>query len=320
MSLLGELMKVGFSLQQAVAFTTRVLPACRRQLLVVEQRLKSGHSFSAAVRPFVGVDLQVQLLLAERHGNLAQTLDEIGSFLTAQQRQRQKLMALLQYPLLLLLMLAGLLVALKIFVFPEIKSWQSTTGSSCWQWVPWQLIVCLLITTTGVVAICEFHRWQKADANGRAARLCRLPAVGKMFRLYYSYYLISNLAVMLNHGLSLNECCQVTKQLDQRSLLSWWGKRISQIGSNGGNILTEVQHCRYLPRELSLFFERGLPVTQLAGELSAYHELLFQQLLSTTERLLVFVQPLLFILVAVLIVGMYLSILLPIYHSLQGVY
>lgn len=313
-------MKVGFSLQQAVAFTTRVLPANRSQLLVVEKRLKSGRSFSVAVKPFVSVDLQAQLLLAERHGNLGETLDEIGSFLTAQQRQRQKLIALLQYPLLLLLMLAGLMVALKIFVFPEIKSWQSTTARGWWQLIPWRLIVSLLVTIIGVVATCELRRWRKADANGRAVRLCRLPAVGKMFRLYYSYYLISNLAVMLNHGLSLNECCQVAAQLDQRSLLSWWGRRISQIGSNGGNIIAEVHHCRYLPRELSLFFERGLPATQLAGELSAYHELLFQQLLAATERLLVFVQPLLFILVAVLIVGMYLSILLPIYHSLQGVY
>lgn len=116
-------MKVGFSLQQAVAFTTRVLPTSRSQLLAVEKRLKSGRSFSVAVKPFVSVDLQAQLLLAERHGNLGETLDEIGSFLTAQQRQRQKLIALLQYPLLLLLMLAGLMVALKIFVFPEIKSW-----------------------------------------------------------------------------------------------------------------------------------------------------------------------------------------------------
>lgn len=313
-------MKVGFSLQQAVTFTTRVFPDSREQLLIVEKRLKSGCSFSNAVESFVSVDLKTQLLLAEQHGNLGETLDEIGRFLTVQQQQRQKLMTLLQYPLLLLIMLVGLMVALKIFVFPEIKSWQSTTTMGWWQLIPWRLIVSLLLTIMGVIVVCEVGRWRKLDANGRAGRLCHLPVVGRMFHLYYSYYLVSNLAVMLDHGLSLKECCQVAAQLDQQSLLSWWGKKISQIGSDGGNILEEVQHCCYLPRELSLFFARGLTTSQLAAELSAYHEILFQQLLSMTERLLVFVQPLLFVLVAVLIVGMYLSILLPIYHSLQGVY
>lgn len=38
------------------------------------------------------------------------------------------------------------------------------------------------------------------------------------------------------------------------------------------------------------------------------------------EQLLTFVQPLLFGIIAIVIVGMYLSIMLPIYQSMKGIY
>lgn len=318
--LLGQLMSVGFSLKQAVGFTTRVMPKERRQFSVIADSLQAGHSFATAVKPFVGVDLQAQLLLAECHGNLGETLSEIGSYLQMQQKQRKKLMVLLQYPLMLLIMLLMMLVALKIFVFPELQSWQNNGNFEWWQLVPWKLLAVVSITILVVAVSCWLCRWKKQDANGRAQLLSRLPVLGKMFRLYYGYYLISNLAVMLTHGLSLQECCQVVMKLDRRSLLCWWGTTIARLEMNGDDLFKQLKKTSYLPRELPLFLERGLTVKQLAAELTAYHHLLFQQLLTKTEQLLVFVQPVLFIVVAVMIVGMYLSILLPIYHSLQGVY
>lgn len=313
-------MAVGFSLQQAVGFTSRALPQLNYPLRLVSGRLAAGESFARAVQPLVNVDLQVQLSLAEHHGNLAETLNEIGKFMALQQKQRQKLHTLLQYPLLLIGMLTGLLVALKLFVFPEISSWQGASAQSWWQQVPWQILLACALAIVAVSLACQLSRWRKRDANQRAAWLSRLPVVGKMFRDYFGYYLVSNLAVMLKHGLSMKECCQVAASFDRRSLLAWWGRAIAQSGKAGGGLLDSVRACPYLPRELPFFFERGLTASQLADELTAYHRLLFRRLLTATERLLVLVQPALFLVVAAMIVAMYLSILLPIYHTLQGVY
>lgn len=287
---------------------------------MVENKLREGYRFASAIRPYVDVDLQAQLFLAESHGNLAQTLAELGKYLTARQKQRQKLAGLMQYPLILFGLLALLMVALQLFVFPELKNWQSTTNQHWWQLVPWKLVAMVIGTVLIVMVVCQFYRWHQKDPNGRAAYLSKLPVVGKMFRLYYSYYLVSNVAVMLAHGLSIRECCEVTTQLDRNSLLAWWGRLIAHSGTKGADLLAAMRQCPYLTRELPLFFERGLSATELADELTAYHRLLFQQLIMKTERLLVFVQPVMFLIVALMIVGMYLSILLPIYHSLQGVY
>lgn len=240
-------------------------------------------AISTAIQPYVDVDLHAQLSLAEMHGNLVETLGKMGTYLMVRQKQRRKLIALLHYPLILFVLLTLLMVALQMFVFPELKTWQTATTQRWWQLIPWKLLVMVLVTMMIVITLCQVHRWRKDDPNGKAIRLSRLPVIGKMFRLYYSYYLVSNLAVMLAHGLSVRECCEVTTKLDRNSLLSWWGHLISDSGKNGTDLIDVIRTSFYLPRELPLFFERGLSSSELATEVTAYHKLLFQQLIMATE-------------------------------------
>ena len=61
-------------------------------------------------------------------------------------------------------------------------------------------------------------------------------------------------------------------------------------------------------------------IDQLGTDLMALGKIQFQRLLAQLEELLSFVQPVIFIVIAVVIVVLYLSILLPIYQSIQGVY
>lgn len=318
-SLLAKLLSVGFSLRQSVQFSQRVMPKEKAWLAQVEKSLIDGDSFANSVHQLVNPDLYVQLLLAEQHGQLGATLSELGDFLQAQQRQRRKLFALLQYPVLLLVLLGGMATALSIFVFPELRTWQGKQSRGGWQTVPWQGILAFLATFLFVAIISYFMRWQKKDVEARVRERCRWPIVGKMYRQYYGYYLVSTMAMLLGHGLSLKECCQVAAAFDSNSLLSWWGKCLASVNENDDHISDVIDHCPYLPAELAIFLQQGLTKDQLAEELAVFGHLLFKRLLATIESLLVFVQPVMFMLVAILIVGMYLSILLPIYHSLQGV-
>ncbi len=296
------------------------MPKDRFWLKRVERALTNGDSFATAVNEMVNADLYVQLVLAEQHGQLGSTLAELGDFLLAQQRQRRKLIALLQYPILLIFLLGAMMVALGIFVYPELRTWQGNQLSSHWQIIPWQGIAAFLVGFVIIYLFAYYLRWQKKDVESRVRARCSWPVVGKMYRQYYGYYLVSTMAMLLGHGLSLRECCQVATSFNNNSLLCWWGQRLSSINEGGRSMVKLVDNCPYLPAELTIFLQQGLTQERLADELAVFGHLLFQRLLETIERLLVFVQPLMFLIVAIMIIGMYMSILLPIYHSLQGVY
>lgn len=296
------------------------MPKDKPWLVKVEHDLAGGFSFAEAVQDIVNADLHVQLLLAEQHGQLGVTLNELGSFLQAQQRQRRKLFALLQYPVLLLLLLGTMAVALGIFVYPELRTWQGNSQPSIWHLFPWKSVIAFFLAFLAVLGLAYHRNWRKKDVEGRVRERCHWPIIGKMYRQYYGYYLISTAAMLLSHGLSLKECCQVAASFDNDSLLSWWGCHLSKNSHQDSDLIEAVEGCPYLPAELSIFLQQGLSQERLANELTVFGQLLFRRLLTTIERLLVFVQPVMFLLVAMMIVGMYLSILLPIYHSLQGVY
>ncbi len=316
--LVHDLLAVGFSLRHAIQFTATMKPRLSPILNRVEKELAAGESFSSGLRPYISADLYYQLLLAERHGNLGTTLEEIGTLLTATEEQRRKLRGLLRYPLLLLGLLALVVVGLATFVYPELASWQvgqEDTGIKAWG----LNLALYMVVTLLVVAGFQSWRWRHLSARQRLIARCHWPVVGSCYRLYYRYYLTSNLAVMLCHGLSLKEIINVTQHFDQSSLLYQFSQVAGTVLARGERLESVVQAYPFIPNELAIFINKGATMTTLGDELAAFAAVQFKRLTRQIEGLLVWVQPLAFGLIALVIVVLYLSILLPIYHSMQGV-
>lgn len=305
----------------AVRFLQTALPQTAAVSQMVDRSLASGQTLAAALKPCVSPNLFCQLQLADKHGRLGESLAEIGKFLAAELKQRRKLFALLQYPLLLLVLLVGMLVALQIFVFPEIQSWQTANHSQpllVGQWIGLAgggIVMTLLGTLFGWLI-----RYWRSPVITRINMLCKLPVLKRSFRLYYCYFLVTNLAVMLKHGLSLAEVGEVTESFAPNTLLHHLGRSIKAAGQNGADLPTVLTQYPFVPPELPMLFIKGATQQKLGADLTVFAKVQFQRLLTGLEQLLNLVQPVIFILIAVVIVGMYLSILLPIYHSLAGVY
>lgn len=59
--------------------------------------MSAGETFADCLKLYIGTNLYYQLLLAEQHGNLEECLQEIGKLMVLQEKQRQKLVNLIQY-------------------------------------------------------------------------------------------------------------------------------------------------------------------------------------------------------------------------------
>ena len=286
----------------------------------IDQQLRTGCLLADALKPYLRIELYYQLLLAEQHGSLSITLKEIGQYLQVQKQQHRQLKTLLEYPLILLVMLGTILAALLIFVFPELQSWQQQNQLPIDERWP---IGETLIITGGVFfsygGLAAIH-WRHMSTLKKVRHQCRWPLFGKIFREYYGYYLTSNLAILLQHGFSLHEICQLTNKFDDDSLLHQVGRAAFELSSQGRQLTDLILKAPFLPDELAIFINRGLTNEQLGQELTLFSKLKFKKFRQSTMHILVLVQPALFILIAAGIFLMYLSILLPIYHSLQEVY
>ena len=319
-SLFADLLRVGFSLKQALEFCATLMPKQKEIFAQIDQRMNTGATFAQSIQLFVHRDVYYQLLIAEKHGNLQQSIAQIGRFLTLNLKQKRKLNALLQYPVILLALLGVLLIGLKALVFPELATWQDNQSpySNNWAWLPWLLMglgggVCLVVLSVG-------YQWLKASTMNRITLLCQLPILGSVYRQYYGYYLITNFALLLQNGMGVHEICQLFAQFDSRSLLNQLGSELDQVLNTGEEPVNVVRRYPYLPQELIVFMNKGETVENLGQQLAVFANLLFDRLINQIERLLTYVQPLMSGIIAIVIVTMYLCIMLPIYQAMKGIY
>lgn len=300
-----------------------VMKKNQRTLSAINDNLATGMTFAESVKDYINTDLYYQLMLAEKHGELIDTLDEIGTLLVTKQKQRRKLQQLLQYPLILLFLLGLLVVGLSAYVFPELSTWQNgDQGPSLFtlikQWFPLVASgIAMSLTSSGIVLAI---RWKKSDAQSRVQWLCGLPILGKCYQLYYGYYVTSTIATMLQSGMSLKEILAVVEFFSEKSLLNSLGQSLQQKVSRGGDIQDVIKSKSYLPDELSILVNKGSTMAELGDDMAVMAKLQFKRLIEQLEGLLSLVQPIIFVVIALVIVFLYLSILLPIYHSVQGAY
>lgn len=93
-----------------------------------------------------------------------------------------------------------------------------------------------------------------------------------------------------------------------------------EMGMREGQPLVEqLEDYSFFTKEFTIIVHQGEAKGKLGAELLLYSELIWGRFFSKLERLMTWIQPLIFLLVAVLIVTIYAAILLPIYGNMEGV-
>lgn len=313
-SLLYELLTVGFSLKQAISFSAILMPKSKIVVQLVDKQLAAGQTFAQALRPLVKMDVYYQLLLAEQHGVLVDTLHKISDFHRLCDRQKRKMRGLLEYPLILFAMLVMIASAMRGWLLPELHTMQAERLPQWWTIVQYSFFVLICAVVLYLLKqVLLFHHWSRLH---QVEYLCQLPIFGRGFCNYYAYYICINLSLLVGEGISEKKICHYLQTYDTQSLLYQLAASYEASQYNLNNL---VQRNRCLPKELCLLFNCGLSHNDLAQRLNILGQVKFRRLIQLSEHWLTVLQPMLLGLIALIVLGLYLSILLPIYHSMQGV-
>ena len=148
-STISELMKIGFSISQALDFIKTVSKKNRKIILKVEQGLKSGYPLPKSMKFFLNNSMYQQLLIADEHGKIEDGMQEISEFIQLRLKQKNKIRDIAIYPLILFFFLILLLISIKLFVLPETKCFRQYNCfqkldyllNDCCDWIFWNIWV-----------------------------------------------------------------------------------------------------------------------------------------------------------------------------------
>ncbi len=319
--LLGDLLANGFSLQQALGFFLSANLFSQTVVSIVQQNLYQGNSLARSFAQLnYAPDQVLQIELAESHGDLAQTFVGIAQQMKLVQKQRENFLKAVSYPLLLLLFLIMILLGMRFFLLPQLlASGMIQAEDFSVQLITHVPIVGLVLLLVLLLLLLGWREWGKRNNYLHRFRyLARMPLVGKLFSNYYSAYFALEWGKLFQQGLELHQIIECLLVVDGQSLMQEMAAELKIRLAQGNPLAEELKQYPFLTKEFSRIVFQGEARGNLGKELLTYSQLVWRRFFNQLEFLCSWLQPLVFLIVALLIVSLYVTMLLPL-TNLEGI-
>ncbi|MGM9926240.1 MAG: competence type IV pilus assembly protein ComGB [Bacillus sp. (in: firmicutes)] len=325
---LGELLASGYHLSEALRFM-QSQESERRRLGIEEAigMLKEGQTLHE-VLSFLKFHPQLLQFVyyAEYYGDLPNALMDGGQFWHRRNKDSDKILKILVYPLLLLVLIIMIAVLLQGILLPKFQSLYESMNvapsfflqsvlllSGISQYIPYLLLGLALIS-----AAIKKYWFNKLCKLHQRRQLLKLPMVGTYIRLFDTYYFTYQLSSLLAGGLSINDVMHLFAKHNQQSFFQKLSEVIFQELNEGRSLESIFRELPYFERYMCDVIANGQKNGKLDQELYHYSRIVLQTIEDKMVNVIKIIQPLLFAAVGSIVVAIYLSVLLPMFSIIEG--
>ncbi|KAF1299087.1 hypothetical protein BAU15_00120 [Enterococcus sp. JM4C] len=319
----SELLQNGFSIQEALHFIQKMNQFPNILLEQFQVNLNEGQSLAAC---FTDAEFNaqqiVQIELAQVHGNFVSTLRSMATQMNLLETQRKNFLKLCSYPALLLFFMTGVLVGMRQVLLPQLLLSEMVDKNHLGiQFIEkGPIYFGLFFLLIGIIAVVFHLLMHRRTALQKAKFYSRLWGIGAFYRSYLSAYVSLEWGKLFQEGLELKqiiECMAVTKE---GSVMQELADDLKSALQQGKPLAKQLEEYLFLTKEMSRIVIQGEAKGKLGEELLFYSAFMWREFFKKVERSLQWIQPIIFLVIAVLIVSIYGAMLLPIYGNMEGVY
>lgn len=323
----AELLREGFSMEEALRFLIFIFPKRENALQYILQLLASGKRFDEALSK-LGVHPNVisQIYLAQENGQFHTVLLNCGLALEKRSKQLNKIRQLLIYPSFLLTFVIVLLVGIRQFFLGQLE--QLTQGYESNLLMQTTLFFIRELPLIGTVLIGGITLsymilrlyYQHKRALERLVFLSHIPILSRWVSLYFSAYFAQELAYFYANGYTLNDIIHLLKQGNTSQLLQEFAMLVESNAKHGRTLSEVIQQLHFLREEMSYIVQYGEKISQLSTKLTIYAQDCFHRLEKDIEVKITLIQPIIFLFVGILILCVYLTLMLPMLSMVDSLF
>lgn len=312
--LMNSLFSSGFHLGEVVNFLKRSQLVELAFVEKMENGLLSGKNLSAILSDLnFSSNVVTQISLAEHHGNLGQTLDLVEKNLRKSLSIKNKLIQIATYPILLVVFLVFIMLGLKNYLLPQLGN-QSNSAVEIINHLP-QIAGATTLILGIAIGYC-YWKIKHSSALLVFEKISRLPLLGSLIKLYLTGYFSREWGNLISQGLELRQIFQIMENQSSK-IFRETGQSLLISLHEGQEFYQAVSQFNFFSKELSLMIEYGEAKAKLGTELNVYAEESWEKFFFKIDKLMQFIQPMIFLLVALMIVMLYAAMLLPIYQNMS---
>lgn len=318
--LLADLLSNGFTIQESLAFMKKsrsISKSAIDYLINVMERGDPLHSDLAELGFKTTVITQIEF--AQTHGDVAGTLKKIKEHMKIVDKQQQNFYKVISYPVLLLLFLTVVLISIRQVLLPQLMAngtiQVENIGIQFIQKSPYYIVTFLVSLV--ILSLLVRGYLSKKTFFQRALFVSKIPFLGNLYREYNSAFFALEWGKLFSQGLEIKAVIQLMQVTEQRSLMSELAEMIEEQSMLGHTFYEQLPKFSFFSPELSLIIQQGQVKGNLGKELILYSELCWQRFFKRMEKLIQWIQPVIFLVVALLVVSIYAAMLLPIYGGME---
>ena len=326
-SQLAIMVDTGINLAQALAGMQEQEenPTLKRVLGELRAAVESGEDFSSALaqhprhfdRTFIAL-----VKSSEQTGSMGETLDQIAHYLRKELEQFSKVRSALAYPAIMLVLAIGVTIFLLTFVLPKftplfqrkgVKLPMITefvigvSGSLMDYWYGWLALVVAVIA--GMLCARRFESGRRVMDGFRI----NAPVIGPMYRKVIIGRGIRTLGTMLGNGVAMLDALQLTAEVSGNYYYERTWLNVVEEVTNGNRVCEALANNPLFPKTLIQMIASGEETGRLdhvLKKVSSYYDNEVETALKTATSL---IEPLLMTVMGVVVGGIGLSLMLPIF-------
>ena len=319
---LYELIDHGYMLEDSLEFLLIQYEVADDEIKKIKEKLSNGSKLSD-ILGYLGYSQLIvsKIKFAEDYGRIEDMLVEVETYLKIKKIQQEKVIKTLRYPLFLTLTLICLIMVFNALVIPQFENIYTSSNIKMdlqtliliksLYYIPKFISIIFLLTLIGIGYISYTIKYKP---NLFLKSLIYIPKVRNYSKLYFSYRFSMELSLFLMSGFSLKTALEVMVEEDYDYYLTLFSKDILNELDQGIGFEDAIGKIKYFDKSMRKFVSHGKNNGLIDKELKLFSELMLDTFLTSLDKNLKKLQPILFGILAVVIVGLYMVILLPIFN------
>lgn len=319
---LSELIEHGYMLEDSIEFLLFQYDVSLEKIDSLKLELSHGKKLSDLLR-YLGYSTFVtsKMKFAEDYGSIEDMLLEIENYLRIKKEQKEKVIKTLRYPLILTIALITLIMVFNLLVIPQFEN--IYTSSSIKMDIQTIILIKMIYLTPKIISIIVILLIivlvymiyiKKYRKNIFLNTLMYIPKIRVYARLYYSYKFTLELSLFLMSGFSLKTALEVIIEENYDYYLTYFSKKIMRDLDKGLSFEEAIASIKFFDKSVEKFVIHGINNGLIDRELKLFSELMLDTFLTSLDKMLRKFQPVLFAILAFVIIGLYMVILMPIFN------
>ena len=319
---LSELIEHGYMLEDSIEFLLFQYDVSLEKIDSLKLELSHGKKLSDLLR-YLGYSTFVtsKMKFAEDYGSMEDMLLEIENYLRIKKEQKEKVIKTLRYPLILTIALITLIMVFNLLVIPQFEN--IYTSSSIKMDIQTIILIKIIYYTPKIISIIVIFSIivlvymiyiKKYRKNIFLNTLMYIPKIRVYARLYYSYKFTLELSLFLMSGFSLKNALEVIIEENYDYYLTYFSKKIMRDLDKGLSFEEAIASIKFFDKSVEKFVIHGINNGLIDRELKLFSELMLDTFLTSLDKMLRKFQPVLFAILAFVIIGLYMVILMPIFN------